>query len=490
MKPVIQNKSKPNQIDKIQIFKNKEIVIYKNGEEFKRFRQSEEKELNEDEMYILDFLLKKYSGFEVPPRFSKIENEFEFESTEDFFKKRQGKKNNEISEEESKKTEPKLKEFFKDIEDENGEEVEDDIGREEITEIKKLKKGIKIQEDQKVPIKKKNKEMNYHYEEENIDIENEEEEESEDTPQYIIEVESYTSPSFKYVDKKKAEEAILNGINISLMINGEEKKGIIFLGKNEKIIFVLFEDKKETIISLNNIKRIYFNIKGSLNLRNYKKKDDNERFIQFVEYNNQKTDFKFDKNEDLEYFIKGLIQTFKNKSTPIEKKIIYEKYNKYFTYNNKKDNEDSYNNLKEKSITLDKTQKNSYRTNKFEKPSYSYKKRNENKEYYKNENNYINQKNNKYNQNNYNKENNNDDEDNLITTTVTEVYKGGKLINEETKEESRGVVKTLHSYSPDINEYEEYLRKSKFRKRNITDEDLNKSIERVHEVNKYNRGYY
>ena len=162
--------------------------------------------------------------------------------------------------------------------------------------------------------------MNYHYEEENIDIENEEEEESEDTPQYIIEVESYTSPSFKYVDKKKAEEAILNGINISLMINGEEKKGIIFLGKNEKIIFVLFEDKKETIISLNNIIRIYFNIKGSLNLRNYKKKDDNERFIQFVEYNNQKTDFKFDKNEDLEYFIKGLIQTFKNKSTPIKKK--------------------------------------------------------------------------------------------------------------------------------------------------------------------------
>ena len=155
MKPVIQNKSKPNQIDKIQIFKNKEIVIYKNGEEFKRFRQSEEKELNEDEMYILDFLLKKYSGFEVPPRFSKIENEFEFESTEDFFKKRQGKKNNEISEEESKKTEPKLKEFFKDIEDENGEEAEDDIGREEVTEIKKLKKGIKIQEDQKVPIKKK-----------------------------------------------------------------------------------------------------------------------------------------------------------------------------------------------------------------------------------------------------------------------------------------------------------------------------------------------
>ena len=322
MKPVIQNKSKSNQIDKIQIFKNKEIVIYKNGEEFKHFRQSEEKELKEDEMYILDFLLKKYSGFEVPPRFSKIENEFEFESTEDFFKKRQGKKNNEISEEESKKTEPKLKEFFKDIdiEDENGEEVEDDIGREEVTEIKKLKKGIKIKEDQKVPIKKKNKEMNYHYEEENIDIENEEEEESEDTPQYIIEVESYTSPSFKYVDKKKAEEAILNGIKISLMINGEEKKGIIFLGKNEKIIFIFFEDRKETIISLNNIKRIYFNIKGSLNLRNYKKKNNNERFIQFVEYNNQKTDFKFDKNEDLEFFIKGLIQTFKNKSTPIEKK--------------------------------------------------------------------------------------------------------------------------------------------------------------------------
>ena len=112
-----------------------------------------------------------------------------------------------------------------------------------MTEIKKLKKGIITKEDQKVPIKRKNKELNYHYEVENVDIENEEEEESEEPPQYIIEAESYTSPSFKDVNENYAEEAILNGIKISLMLNGKEKKGIIFLGENEKLIFVCFEDK-------------------------------------------------------------------------------------------------------------------------------------------------------------------------------------------------------------------------------------------------------
>ena len=44
----------------------------------------------------------------------------------------------------------------------------------------------------------------------------------------------------------------------------------------------------EDSISLNNIKRIYFNVRGSINLRNYKKKQ-SERFIQFVELNNKKT---------------------------------------------------------------------------------------------------------------------------------------------------------------------------------------------------------
>lgn len=472
---VTQNKNK-TKLDKYEILKNKEIIIYKNGEEFKRFKQSESKEINEDELYILDFLLKKYSEFEVPLRFSKIEKEkdFEFESAEDFYKKRQGRNTMEISEDEDRRTEPKLKEYFKDIE-----EV-DDLGKEGMTEIKKLKKGIITKEDQKVPIKRKNKELNYHYEVENVDIENEEEEESEEPPQYIIEAESYTSPSFKDVNENYAEEALLNGIKISLMLNGKEKKGIIFLGENEKLIFVCFEDKKETIIPLNNIKRIYFNIKGSSNLRNYKKKGDSERFIQFVEYkNNNKSDFKFNNNDDFEFFIKGLIQTFKNKSTIIDKNIIYERNKKYFTTNKSANNTNiktpnnkrSFDNMKEKSIKYEKSAKNSFRTKKNEKPiDYS---------------NYSNRKNNR--QNNYYYSNRKNPKDDLITTTVTEIYKGGKLINEETKEESGGVVKTLHSYSPDIKEYKEYLRKSKYRRRNEIDEDLNKSIERV---NKYNKGYW
>ena len=63
---------KESQSNKISIVKNKEIIIYQSGEEFKCFKQSETKELKEDELYILDFLLKKYSLYEVPPRSSKL----------------------------------------------------------------------------------------------------------------------------------------------------------------------------------------------------------------------------------------------------------------------------------------------------------------------------------------------------------------------------------------------------------------------------------
>ena len=480
MKPILtQNQNKPKQVDKYEILKNKEIIIYKNGEEFKHFRQSETKELNEDELCILDYLLKKYSEFEVPLHFSKLEkeNDFEFESTEDFFKKKQEKRPIEISEEEDRKTEPKLKEYFKDIEDFG------DISKKGTTEIKKLRKAIVTKEDQKVPIKRKKQELSYQYEVENVDIDNEEEEESEEPPQYVIEAESYTSPTFKDIDENYAEEALLNGIKISLMLKGQEKKGIIFLGENEKLIFVCFEDKKETIINLNNIKRIYFNIKGSSNLRNYKNKGNNERFIQFVDLNNiTKTDFKFNTNNDLEYFIKGLIQTFHNKSNVIDKNIIYEKIKKYFTTNKTNtttnnsiykspNNKRSDNNMKEKSIKFEKIQKiekNNRRKNFGNSNDFSNKKKTGQNNYY----NYTEKKRGK---------------DDLITTTKTEVFKGGKLINEETKEESGGVVKTLHSYSPDVKEYKEYLRKSKYRRRNETDDDLNKSIERV---NKYNKGYY
>lgn len=565
-----QSQKYPKQNNKIQIVKNKEIIIYQNGEEFKHFKQSETKELNENEMYILDFLINKYSLYEVPPRSSKLEeNDFDFESTDEIFKKSSIKKNdasNTPYEEEGRKTEPQLKEFFKDVEEENGEEGNENMGKEKITQTKKLKTNIKTTEDVKVPIKRKNK--NYHYEEQNFDIryENEEDEDEEENeeepPQYVIEAESYTSPTIRFIDERKAEHELLNGIKTSLMVKGEEKNGILFLGDNEEITFLCFEDQKETVISLNNLKRIYFNIRGSSNLINYKKKTNNERFIQFVELNNKKTDVKFSNDTELEYFVKGLIQTFKNKSTPLDKNLIYEKVKKFFTYSsNKKEVKNSIN--KNYSNNYSKSYSNSNNYNKTEqnpfqkkvtKTSY-YHKRNEQKydsqnnnnydnNYYYNDNNeekginenYTEKENNhnyeenegyenydennveneneeNYNENaenyieneNQNYENNeqniqsynnnftnnkeNNDDDNFITTTVTEVFKDGKLINEETKEEYQGVVTSLHSYSPDIGEYEEYLRKSTLRKRKASDDDINRSLDRVHETNKFKSGY-
>ena len=607
-----QKKTQGQQTNKISIVKNKEIIIYQNGEEFKRFKQSETKDLNEDELYILDFLLKKYSLYEVPSKSSKLENDndFDFESTDEIFKKKQGKNQtqNFFEEDEDRKTEPKLKEFFNDIEDENGEENED-MGREDLTQTKKLKKEIRTTEDVKVPIQKKNKNMNYRYEEENVDIEeeNQEEEESEESPQYIIEAESYTSPTIRYIDENKAENELLNGIKTCLMINGQDKKGVLFLGEKETIIFICFEDKKETIISLNNIKRIYFNIRGTPNLKNYKKKTNNERFIQFVELNNKKTDFKFNNDTELEYFIKGLIKTYKNKTQPIDKNIIYQKNSKFFTSENKnlktnsninintstkKEQKQVYtsktyksnkSNISNKSNTSAKYINNStgknqriaeshYRRRNVLKDesevpqnkiyNYNYKTEKKKKKYYGNNTNYASNKNKQnYNNNNndgnyeenydenyqeenyeenngqnYNEENNdennensnenyennveeyheeyyeeynednqnnkdnykeyynkyndrkiegNNKDDDFVTTTKIEVFKDGKLINEETQEEYGGVVRTLHSYSPDIGEYEEFLKKSTKRKSNVNDDDMNRSLDRVKDINKF-----
>ena len=544
----VQNNLK--QTNKIQIVKNKEIIIYQNGEEFKRFKQSETKDLKENEMYILDFLINKYSLYEIPRKSSKLEeNDFDFESTDEFFKKGNSRKNetsftqkiensnNFNDEEENRKTEPKLREFFKDVEqEENGEKEYEKTGKEKIIEEKKLRKNIKTTEDIKVPIQKKNRNINYQYEQENLDVneENEEMEEfEEEPPQYIIEAESYTSPTIKNIDENRAEKEILNGIRASLMINGQEKKGIIFLGKNEEIIFISFEDKKENCVQLNNIKRIYFNTKGSSNLMNYKKRVNNDRFIQFVELNNKKTDLKFNSNLELEYFIIGLIQTFRNKSTPLDKNLIYQKNNKYFTYSsnkkeiNNRNNKYSYNNNK-----INKEKERPFERKNITRTSY-YKKRNENEyqevkpnyqknnyfnknknyqyiefsendekypnENYENEENFGNEENdeieveenyeieeNNENEDNFN-ENNEGDDDNFITTTITEVFKDGKLINEETKEEYGGVVTSLNSYSPDIDEYEEYLRKSNLRKSHASEDDINRSLDKLKSTNKFKR---
>ena len=336
------------------------------------------------------------------------------------------------------------------------------------------------------------------------------------------------------------------------MINGQDKKGMIFLGKGETIIFVSFENKKETIILLNNLKRIYFNIRGSSNLRNYNKKSINERFIQFVEMNNKKTDFKFNNDTELEYFIKGLIRAYKNKTPPIDKNILYEKNSIYFSESiEKKEIKGKYTYInKSNKLISDKTGKKEanaqshYRRrnmisnedknseNKNESYGYcNYKKLYNEKQFYEtdenNDNNIDIINNENYNEENYeenynefkvennaqnvenpgsqenyeikdenyeksekyyegyngnnkNYENNKkENDDDFVTTTKIEVFKDGKLINEETQEEYGGVVRTVHSYSPDIGEYKEYLRKSTLRKSKVSGDDISNNLKRI-----------
>ena len=488
-----------NYKNKVHIVKNKEIIIYVDGEESHRYHYSEIREIpSEDSNKVTDHIHQKYSNFEVENRHTKFDPQKmdnELESIDEIFqknKKSEGKASNNNNEEnefleEDDRTEPQLKEFFKDVEDGDW-SMDQEQGIETTTEQKKLKKGTKITEEQKFPIQNyynNKKYTNNYYKEEkvNLDVkEQSDEEESEESPQYIIEVESYTSPTFRNVDEKNAEKSIINGINCSQMINGIEKVGVIFLGENQKLIFICLEDKKETQIDLNYIKRIYFNIRGSVNLRNYSIKSNNEKFIQFVQINNIKYDFKFKNEKDLEFLIKGLYVAYKNKTPVLSKDIIYKNISRHYVFtstNKKNENNSEYkvhhhqhirndsNNINNKNYILSSKAKNlNYKDEEFEEEEEEENKENINDE------------------NNNNIEYNNNADDGILTTTITEVFKNGNLINEETKQEYGGRITKLNSYSPDIREYQEYLRKSKLRK---SEDNLNKYTET--EKNQYNNNY-
>ena len=542
------------QRNQIKIIKNKEIIIYKNGKKFKHFKRSETKKLSENEMYILDYLLNKYMGYEVDISDNNESNENEniFNSNEEEFSqsniknkkleksyeddieensKIKKKKYNQLYEEEeednnessliksskNKKNKKKENVNLSNEEEENEEEESydsnlisnakskknknskklnesDSEGVEEqkikkriikryknsnnkntkksitriihgdVVEIKDLKKS-KNNQTQKTPTKA-NKKKEYNYYEENYENEKEEKNiytKKENIPQYINELKSYTSPTIKFIDEQKAEEAILNGIQSSLFIKGEEKKGILILAKNNILCFIS-SDGDETDICLDNIKKIYFNVKGSANIKNYEKKTNEEKFIQLVTINNNINDFKFNNEEDFEFLIKGLIQIYKNKTMGVDKDVINnlvkksakkninesERINKIkeninlINENNQlNDNNDNINNQNIKKV------QNTYVNSEIIKSNESY----------NNNTNYNNNNNNNTNENENENENKNDDI--IITTTITEVFKDGELINKETREKMDGVMKSLHVYSPDTDEYETFLRNTK-----------------------------
>ena len=603
-------KKSRRQRNQIKIVKNKEILIYKNGKKYKHFRRTETKKLNENEIYILDYLLNKYMGNEVESDNSEnyennYNNEYEFElnSNEDFSKSKKlkqsyddEKENEEIEDEErieesnnirkSKNTKNKKKKkskqlyneeddsenenenenietniikyskknkkskkvekseesnVEKEIENENEEEEEsldsnkkiskkvkkskiskkmedseeeedydddkDDNDVEEkkirkriitrskepnnkvnkksvtkiyngdVVEIKHLKKESKTVKTKKVPNKEKKKKKEEIYDdlEESLDNNNEEEEEKriyrykkkEYIPKYITQLQSYTSPTIKFLNEEKAEKAVLNGIPSSLFINGKEIKGIIFYSKNNILCFISSEgDDIEVNIVLDDIKKIYFNVSGSANIKNYEKKSE-ERFIQLVEINNKINDIKLNKEEDYEYLIKGLIQIFKNKTSGVDKNLIYQIVRR--SVNKNPFNSESITKIQKTSMInrneiIDNNEiNNNYINNNYNNINNVDQNYYNKEEVENNEIKYI--ENNEDNYNNYynNIENKkeNEDDDIIITTTITEVFKDGELINKETREKMDGVTKSLHVFSPDKDEYEIFLKNTK-----------------------------
>jgi hypothetical protein len=240
-------------------------------------------------------------------------------------------------------------------------------------------------------------------------------EKDENIPNYITQLKSYTSPTIKSISERKAEDSVLNGIESSIFEEGKEKKGIIFLGKNNILCFIPFNGNEDEInINLDHVKKIYFNISGSANIKNYEKSP-NEKFIQIIDRNNQATDIKFNYEEEFEYFIKGLSVAFRNNTPGNDKNVVYQSIKNRIKYDKK--NEDD-------------TKQNKLRNN-------GYK----NKDNYKvEETEYVKESKSK------NKNNENDD-DIIITTKITEVFKNGELINKQTREKMDGVDKSLHIYN-------------------------------------------
>ena len=74
--------------NKIHIVKNKEIIIYTNGEESNRYHYSEVVEIpSEEAQPAVEHIQKKYSNFEVENKNTKFDPQkidFDLESNEDF----------------------------------------------------------------------------------------------------------------------------------------------------------------------------------------------------------------------------------------------------------------------------------------------------------------------------------------------------------------------------------------------------------------------
>ena len=119
----------------VKIVKNKEILIYKNGKKYKRFKHSETKNLNENEMYILDYLLNKYMGYEVDLE-SGSENDANIDNNDNNFELNS---NDELSQ-----SNQKIKNTFQS----NGDEDEEKIESSTLKQIKNKKnKNIGINSD-------------------------------------------------------------------------------------------------------------------------------------------------------------------------------------------------------------------------------------------------------------------------------------------------------------------------------------------------------
>jgi len=430
------NKNSKNRSE-YKILKNKEIIIYKNGKKYKHFKKSETKNLKQNEMYILEYLLNKYMDYEVDVDSQQSENnevyDEEINDNESSHSNMKSKRSNISYEEEEMSRKESI--VSKKLKTQKSKKSNTTIMYGDVVEIKDLKGKKKTTKTKGSALaEKKSKynriEYNNYSEENSKNYETYKNlEKNENIPNYITQIESYTSPTIKSISERKAEDSVLNGIESSIFEEGKEKKGILFLAKNSTLCFIPFNGNEDEInINLDVVKKIYFNISGSANIKNYEKKP-NEKFIQLIDRYNKVTDIKFNYEEEYEYFIKGLSVAFRNETPGNDKNVVYQSIKNRIKYDKNTEDDSHQNKLRNNG------HKNEDNYN-IEEAEYVKESKSKNK-------------------------NNENDDDIIITTKITEVFKNGELINKQTREKMDGVDKSLHIYSPDMDEYEKFLKTTK-----------------------------
>ena len=207
------NKNSKNRSE-YKILKNKEIIIYKNGKKYKHFKKSETKNLKQNEMYIIEYLLNKYMDYEIDIDSQQSENnevyDEDINDNESSHSNMKSKRSNTSYEEEEISKKESI--VSKKMKTQKSKKSNTTIMYGDVVEIKDLKGKKKTTKNKGSALAEKKSKINRieynNYSEENS--KNNETyknlEKDENIPNYITKLKYYTYTTIKSINERKEED--------------------------------------------------------------------------------------------------------------------------------------------------------------------------------------------------------------------------------------------------------------------------------------------